>query len=206
MKFVTAAAFGLILLSSAALPARRRAPGCRRTAAPRSASAIAAARLCGTVVWLNKPIDRATGKPKTDKHNPDPAKRARPLIGLQVAQRLARRAARTNGRARSTMPTTATPTRRASRCRATSTAKVQGCVLMVLCKGHTWTRGELTARRLAVAPLARDEVTITPPAPAGRTAPPAPWDPSCRCPGAARVRAPCRAGPRGAPSWSPASA
>ncbi len=30
-----------------------------------------------------------------------------------------------------------------------STAKVQGCVLKVLCKGHTWTRSELICSRYA---------------------------------------------------------
>src|SRR5512139_766249 len=43
-------------------------------------------KLCGKVVWLNEPIDRSTGKPKTDKHNADAAKRARPLLGVQVVQ------------------------------------------------------------------------------------------------------------------------
>lgn len=33
-------------------------------------------RLCGKVVWLNEPIDKQTGKPKTDKRNADPDRRA----------------------------------------------------------------------------------------------------------------------------------
>lgn len=40
--------------------------------------------LCGTIVWLAEPIDRETGKPVTDKMNPDPARRARPMIGVRV--------------------------------------------------------------------------------------------------------------------------
>jgi len=40
--------------------------------------------LCGTIVWLKDPIDSATGRPPTDKHNPDPAKRDSPLLGLQI--------------------------------------------------------------------------------------------------------------------------
>ena len=39
--------------------------------------------LCGTIVWLKEPNDEG-GKPKTDKNNPDPAKRSRPLIGVMV--------------------------------------------------------------------------------------------------------------------------
>jgi uncharacterized protein (DUF2147 family) len=40
--------------------------------------------ICGTVAWLREPIDPETGKRKTDSKNPDPGKRARPLIGVRV--------------------------------------------------------------------------------------------------------------------------
>ncbi|MBO0751184.1 MAG: DUF2147 domain-containing protein [Bradyrhizobiaceae bacterium] len=40
--------------------------------------------LCGNIVALTEPIDPATGKPKTDSNNPDAAKRARPLVGVQI--------------------------------------------------------------------------------------------------------------------------
>jgi uncharacterized protein (DUF2147 family) len=46
-------------------------------------------KLCGKVVWLEEPNDRKTGKPKTDALNPDPAKRTRPMLGLQVVNGLA---------------------------------------------------------------------------------------------------------------------
>lgn len=36
----------------------------------------------GKLVWLKEPIDSITGKPRTDKENPDPAERNKPLIGL----------------------------------------------------------------------------------------------------------------------------
>jgi uncharacterized protein (DUF2147 family) len=40
----------------------------------------------GKIVWLKEPIygaeDKEVGKPVHDRDNPDPAKRARPLIGL----------------------------------------------------------------------------------------------------------------------------
>lgn len=32
--------------------------------------------------WIKKNIDPATGKPMLDKHNPNPALRSRPIIGL----------------------------------------------------------------------------------------------------------------------------
>ncbi len=36
----------------------------------------------GKIVWLKDPIDEETGKPKTDKHNPDPELKKRPTLGL----------------------------------------------------------------------------------------------------------------------------
>jgi uncharacterized protein (DUF2147 family) len=40
--------------------------------------------LCGTMVSASTPTDPATGRPWTDKNNPDAGKRNRPLIGLMV--------------------------------------------------------------------------------------------------------------------------
>jgi uncharacterized protein (DUF2147 family) len=40
--------------------------------------------LCGNIVALKEPNDPATGKPRTDIYNPDAAKRARPVIGVQI--------------------------------------------------------------------------------------------------------------------------
>jgi len=40
--------------------------------------------LCGTIVGLKQPIDPETKRPKTDANNPDPAKRSRPVIGVQI--------------------------------------------------------------------------------------------------------------------------
>jgi uncharacterized protein (DUF2147 family) len=41
------------------------------------------AKLCGTIVALARPLDKA-GKPKLDRRNPNPALRARPMIGVTV--------------------------------------------------------------------------------------------------------------------------
>jgi uncharacterized protein (DUF2147 family) len=43
------------------------------------------ANMCGTIVWLKDPKDPATGRPLTDSKNPDPARRSRPLLGIQIA-------------------------------------------------------------------------------------------------------------------------
>jgi uncharacterized protein (DUF2147 family) len=40
-------------------------------------------RLCGRIVWLKNPTDKA-GQPVTDKLNPEPAQRQRPVCGIQV--------------------------------------------------------------------------------------------------------------------------
>jgi uncharacterized protein (DUF2147 family) len=138
-KCVTAAAIGLILLSSAALAGAPEGTWLSHDGGTKIRLSDCGGKLCGTVVWLNEPIDRATGKPKTDKHNPDPAKRARPLIGLQVAHGLAPSGPnKWSGRIYNADDG---HTYQASlKVESESTAKVEGCVLMVLCKGHTWTR------------------------------------------------------------------
>jgi uncharacterized protein (DUF2147 family) len=37
---------------------------------------------CGTIVWLKEPLEK--GVPKIDNLNPDPAKRNKPIIGMEV--------------------------------------------------------------------------------------------------------------------------
>ena len=39
--------------------------------------------LCGKIVGMKKPLDKK-GRPKRDKHNPNPALRDRPVIGLTI--------------------------------------------------------------------------------------------------------------------------
>ncbi len=99
-------------------------------------------KLCGRVVWLEEPNDPRTGKPKTDALNPDPAKRMRPMIGLQVVNGLAPSGEnRWSGEiynaddgktysAHMTVPD------------ASASAQVKGCVLGILCKSQTWKRAQ----------------------------------------------------------------
>jgi len=42
------------------------------------------AALCGTIVWLQTSNNPQTGEPLTDRNNPDPANRNRPILGLQI--------------------------------------------------------------------------------------------------------------------------
>lgn len=39
--------------------------------------------LCGTLSALKEPLDK-NGNPKLDKHNPDPSKRGRSIIGISI--------------------------------------------------------------------------------------------------------------------------
>lgn len=41
-------------------------------------------KIYGKIVWLKEPIDSETGKPKVDKHNPDPALKTRPTMGMEL--------------------------------------------------------------------------------------------------------------------------
>src|SRR5258708_30066773 len=40
--------------------------------------------ICGVIVGLKEPIDRATGKPQVDDKNPNPTLKKRPMIGLPL--------------------------------------------------------------------------------------------------------------------------
>ncbi len=46
--------------------------------------------LCGFIVQSSPQIDPETGRPPTDKHNADPAKRNRPLVGVQILNAMRR--------------------------------------------------------------------------------------------------------------------
>ena len=96
-------------------------------------------KLCGHVVWLSDPTG-ADGKPKTDKHNADAGKRARPLLGVQVVLgHDARRRQQMVGPdlQRRRRQDLSSPRHAWS---ATTRMNVQGCVLGILCKSQTWTR------------------------------------------------------------------
>jgi uncharacterized protein (DUF2147 family) len=98
-------------------------------------------KLCGKVVWLNEPIDPATGKPKTDKRNPNQDKRSRPLLGVQVVQGMAPTGA--NKWSGEIYNADDGKTYQAHVMVLSENAmQVQGCVLGFLCKSQTWTRAD----------------------------------------------------------------
>ena len=141
MKYFTAAAIGLAFMSSAAFAGAPEGTWLSQDGGTKVRLSDCGGKLCGTVVWLNEPIDRSTGKPKTDKHNPDPAKRARPLIGLQIASGLAPHGPnKWSGRIYNADD--GHVYQASLRVESPSTVKVQGCVLLLLCKSNVWTRSD----------------------------------------------------------------
>ena len=94
--------------------------------------------LCGSLVWLQEPNDPATGLPLADKHNPNPGRQSRPLLGTQIILGM-----RPSGPDRwsgnlynaedgKTYTGSFTMT-------GANTAEIQGCVL-IFCQSQTWTR------------------------------------------------------------------
>ncbi|MSO68146.1 MAG: DUF2147 domain-containing protein [Pseudolabrys sp.] len=139
MKFVSTVLPALVLSLSTALAGQPEGTWLSGDGGTKIHIANCGGKLCGTVVWLENPVDPSTGKPKTDKHNPNEAKRTRPLLGLQVVQGLS-----ANGpnkwsgqiynaddgntyQAHMVVPDA-------------NTAQVQGCVLGILCKTQNWKR------------------------------------------------------------------
>lgn len=139
MKVVIAAAFGVALLSSAAFAESAEGTWLSEDGATKVRLSDCGGKLCGTVVWLDNPIDHDTGKPKTDKLNPDPAKRARPLLGLQVVNGMAPSGPNKWSGSIYNADDGRTYTAHLN-LEDRARAKVVGCVLAVLCKSHVWKR------------------------------------------------------------------
>lgn len=74
-----------ILLATSILPAQASPYGIWRMENGKVTVRISdcGGKLCGAIVGLRKPLDKK-GKPKRDKHNPNPALRNRPIIGLAI--------------------------------------------------------------------------------------------------------------------------
>jgi uncharacterized protein (DUF2147 family) len=97
--------------------------------------------VCGTITALKEPNDAATGRPLTDKNNPNASLRSRPMIGVQIVLSM-----KPNG-----------PDKWSGQIynaedgktytgnlilQGANSLKLEGCVLGgLICKGQTWTRG-----------------------------------------------------------------
>lgn len=97
--------------------------------------------LCGTLVWVQEPLDPETNKPKLDKRNADPSKQSRPLIGIPIVLNMKPSATPQkwdgdvyNAEDGKTYSGSFTLT-------GANTAELKGCVLGgLICKAQTWTR------------------------------------------------------------------
>ncbi len=97
--------------------------------------------LCGTLVWMKEPNDPATGRPKLDKNNADPAKQSRPLLGVPIVLGMKPSGPNVwsgnvyNAKDGKTYTGSFTMT-------SDNTADLKGCVLSILCQSQTWTRAK----------------------------------------------------------------
>ncbi len=93
------------------------------------------ARMCGTITWVKAP---AGATPK-DAHNPEPALRARPLVGLAMISdfRPAGAGKWTGGRIYN--PSNGKTYASKMSANPDGTLKVEGCIA-VICQAQTWKR------------------------------------------------------------------
>ena len=95
------------------------------------------AAICSTIAWLKMPNDDR-GKPKTDKNNPDPGKRSRPIKGVPIILGMTADGADKwsgdvyNAEDGKTYSGSFTLT-------GANSANLKGCVA-IICKTKTWTR------------------------------------------------------------------
>jgi uncharacterized protein (DUF2147 family) len=105
---------------------------------------------CGALVWMKEP-DGADGNPKVDSLNEDPAKRGKPLIGLQILRDLSADSDHWRGKAYNpedgkTYDITfkVVP--------PGDTADIEGCILKILCKTDVFTRTQALPKPAAPSP------------------------------------------------------
>jgi uncharacterized protein (DUF2147 family) len=136
---VAATATALVLMSSSAFAKEIKGVWLSADGGAKVRIADCGSAMCGSIVWLKKPIDQDTGQPRLDKHNPDANKRERPMLGLEVAHALKPRGEDKwsgtiyNADDGKTFDITL-------RVDSQTSATVEGCVLAVLCKNQHWTR------------------------------------------------------------------
>ncbi|GEP05944.1 DUF2147 domain-containing protein [Methylobacterium oxalidis] len=116
------------------------------------------AHVCGKVVWLKVPNTDA-GAPRTDLKNPDPKKRSRPIIGLQLIDGLKPDDGKFSG---DIYNADEGKTYQVSLERESGNElSVTGCLLKVLCGSQTWTK----------VPDVNQQAAVVSPEPAAKPAP-----------------------------------
>jgi uncharacterized protein (DUF2147 family) len=95
--------------------------------------------ICGVIVGLRDPIDSATGKPPVDDKNPNPALKKRPMIGLPLFSGMQPTGpGKWSGQIYNADDGKTYAAN--MELQGDNAAKVEGCVLSILCKGQTWKR------------------------------------------------------------------
>ncbi|GJD48087.1 hypothetical protein OPKNFCMD_0803 [Methylobacterium crusticola] len=95
------------------------------------------AQACGTVVWLKSPLNEQ-GQPRTDAKNPDPKKRARPMIGLQLMEGLKPEDGGFKGQIYNADEGKSYDVSIARE--SASELSISGCLLKILCGSQTWSK------------------------------------------------------------------
>ena len=96
------------------------------------------AQACGTLIWLKPPADAPAG-PLHDANNPNPALRARPLLGVLVVSDFRREAPGQWVDGKIYDPNDGKTYKSKMSLGADGNLKISGCVL-VFCKAQTWTK------------------------------------------------------------------
>lgn len=118
--------------------------------------------LCGTIVGLKQPHDPKTGKPPTDKNNPDVAKRSQPIVGVQIVRGMKPSGKPGQWKGEVYNPNDGRIYSANLIMKRTDEIRLEGCMLFI-CSGETWTRADPVA---ADAPL-KPSVTGSTKPPAG---------------------------------------
>ena len=97
--------------------------------------------LCGNIVWLKSSSDPQTGEPLTDRNNPDPAKRNRPILGMQIITDLKPGRADGEWTGQLYSPNEGKTSNFSFSTDGPNNIKIEGCVIIgLLCRTQTWTR------------------------------------------------------------------
>jgi uncharacterized protein (DUF2147 family) len=97
--------------------------------------------LCGRIQWLKEPSDPATGKPKRDVRNPDPGKRDRPIVGVDILMGMRPDQTPNQWAGDIYNPEDGKTYRAHLTLQDARTLQVKGCVLGgLICKSQAWSR------------------------------------------------------------------